>query len=305
LPVIAKGADAVRKLRQALRGELPKGAIEELLAHLDRSAAERFERRKAKHAEMSRLLKRTRESLITQILRDNPEVKQDLQGLRDWATSRNKVRIKKPLLRPRLEPHVTAGSFEWFENPPYDQQWFWPALADQGSDSSGNVLLASADSEAGTYNVELTSEGAGPKSSAAGVGVLFSAPAQDTMQNFAAILNYNLVWGDNAAFVTADVDLQTSLGVWGFTENAWVAQTNIGPSVQNHVNWLSWAGTDAAGDNGLVGQLVTFPAAANSQYMAWVWSNGYVEADSAVGFSALAMLQLSVNVEYVSFSTPG
>lgn len=305
MPVIAKGSNAVRKLREALRGELPKGAIEEFLAHLDRSAAEQFEKRKAKHAEMSRLLERTRESLITQILRDNPEVKQDLQALKAWAVSRSKIRIKKPLVRPRLEPRVTAGSFEWFENPPYDQQWFSPALANQGSDSSGGYLLASADSQAGTYNIELCSPGEGPKSSAAGVGVLFGAPAQDTMQNFAALLNYNVVWGDNAEFVTADVDLQTSLGVWGFTENAWVAQTNIGPSVHNHVNWLSWAGTDSAGDSGLVGQLVTFPAAANSQYMAWVWSNGYVEADSALGLSALAMLQLYVNVEYVSFSTPG
>jgi hypothetical protein len=305
VPVIAKGSDAVRKLKHALQRELPKGAIEEMLAHLDRSATERFERRKAKHAELSRLLRRTREILITQILQDNPEVKQDLEALRAWTSSRGKTRVKKPLVRPRLEPHVTAGSFEWFENPPYDAQWFSPPLVNQGSDSSGNSLLASADSQAGTYNVELSSDGAGPKSSAAGVGVLFGAPAQDTMQNFAAILNYNLVWADTANFVTADVDLQTSLGVWGFTENAWVAQTNIGPSVQDHASWLDSHGTDSAGDSGLVGQLVSFPAAANSQYMAWVWSNGYVEADSAIGLTAVALLQLSVNVEYVSFSTPG
>lgn len=305
MPVIAKGADAVRKLRHTLRGELPKGAMEEFLAQFDKAAAQRFERRKARYAEMSRLLKRSRESLITQVLRENPAIKDDMQALRALMDARSKKRIQRPAARPRLQPRATAGSFEWFANPPYDQAWFAPPLADQVSDSAGGYTSDSADANAGTYNIALYSPGDGPKDGAAGVGITFGAPAEDTTQNLAAILTYNIVWGDNASFVTADVDLQTHLGVWGFTENAWVAQKSIGPSVSSHVGWLNYQGTDAAGDSGVVGDGVTFPAAANGQYAAWVWSDGHVEADSAIGFSACAMLQLFVSVEYVSFSTPG
>jgi hypothetical protein len=66
---------------------------------------------------------------------------------------------------------------------------------------------------------------------------------------------------------------------------------------------LNWAGIDAAGDSGVVGELAPFVAQAGGQYIAWIWSDGYVEADSGLGLSALGMLQLGVLVEYLAFNT--
>jgi hypothetical protein len=235
MTMIVKGADKVRSLKRILVGELPKGAIEKCKTQLEGRVAKRFESRKAKHAEMSRLLKRSQEALIAQMLRDNPEIKQDMPGWSSVLKKHRKQTIAKPRSRLQLEPYVRSkSSLEFFENPPFDEQWFWPPLANQVDDANSE-MAAEADSQTGTYNLNLYSDGAGSQACAAGVGIIFPPLAETTMQKFVAVGTYNNVWGDNANFYTADVDLQTHLGVWGVMENAWVTETNVGPSVNSHV----------------------------------------------------------------------
>jgi hypothetical protein len=301
MPLLAKGADAVRKLGQALRSEIHRAAIEQSRTHLERHVAERFERRKAQRADVSRLLKRSREGLVTHFLRDNPDIEKDLEQWRAARQGSGRLRIAKPQSRRRLEPWIRAGSFEWFANPPYDVEWFWPASNVQFDNPGAEYLQASADAQNGSYTVGAQTYGSQPYLAAAGVGIFFNAPAEDTMQNFGAFLNYTDGWTVTADFYSATSTLQTYLWVWGISENAWVAQTNIGPSLNEDVGWLNSNGPTT--DNGTVGASVPFPAAANSQYICWVWSGGTVDSENFATFLSQAQVQLEVTVDYIGFGT--
>jgi hypothetical protein len=300
MPILAKGADAVRNLGQAIRGEIPHAAIEHSRMQLERRVAERFESRKAKRAEVSRLLKRSREGLVAHFLRHNPDIKKELEQWRAMRQSAGKLRIAKPEARRRLEPRIRAGSFEWFANPPYDVEWLWPPRNIQFNNPDGEYLLASCDAQNGTYTIGAQTNGSGPYGCAAGVGIYFNAPAEDTMQNFGAFLNYTDGFSISADFYSASCDLQTYLWVWGVSENGWVAQTNIGPSLYEDVGWLNSNGTT---NTGTVGASVPFPAAANSQYICWAWTDGNVDAQTFATYLCQAQVQLEVAVDYIVFWT--
>jgi hypothetical protein len=158
-----------------------------------------------------------------------------------------------------------------------------------------------ADAATGAYWIADVTNGGGAKASAAGIGVSFVAPAEGTMQNFAAIINYNYDWKDQAELFTAENDLTTSLWAWGVSENAWVAQTNI-PALtwHSHCNWFGGGGDQVSPDAGAfaTGSLA-FPAAANGHYILWVWSRSYLYS---TGWQASGV-SMGAQVQYVSFST--
>jgi hypothetical protein len=211
-----------------------------------------------------------------------------------------RLRIAKPESRRRLEPHIRAGSFEWFANPPYDVEWFSPPRNIQFNNPGGDYLEATADAQSGSYSIGAQTYGDASYGCAAGVGIYFNAPAEDTLQNFGAFLNYTDGFTISADFYSATSTLQTYLWVWGVSENNWVAQTNIGPSLNEDVGWLN---SNGATDYGTVGASVPFPAAANSQYICWIWTAGTAEAETFATYLCQAQVQLEVTVDYIGFGT--
>jgi hypothetical protein len=303
MTILAKGAEQVRRLEKAFRGgDPPADAIETSKSHILRYVSERSEARKAMHADMRRLTERRRKSLLAHVSMDDEGIKQEMQESRALFETRFKRRRAKPIREPRtkLEPCVMAGSLEWFRNPPYDGQYFSPPIQNQ-NDTSTTLVQAEADGTAGTYNVGLYSEGQGSQSCGAGIAVsIVAPPGLQSVQSFGAILNYGFVWADQANFFTADNDLTTNIWVWGNNENAWVGQGQINPSWGNHATWLASNGNED--DFGTGGGICQFIAQPGGSYVAWVWSNAYVEADGGQYVGALSTLQMGATVVYVSLS---
>lgn len=303
MTILAKGAEQVRRLEYALRGgELPPSAIEDSRAQLRRHVTERFEARKARHAERIRLTQRSREKILALVSMDDPGIQQEMQESRVLFETRRKRGVAQPTPQPRKgrEPCVVTGSFEWFRNPPYDNSFSLPPPADS-LDLSSVLVMSGADASIGAYNVNLYSQGAGPQSCAAGICVSFVAPwGFATLQSFNALLNYSFLEIDNAQFFTADNDLTTSLWVWGVTENAWVGQANMAPSWSHHDSWL--AANNNEETNALNGGTVFFETVPGGNYVAWVWSDAYVSTDGGQAVGGTSLLSMYAVVPYVSFS---
>jgi hypothetical protein len=88
--------------------------------------------------------------------------------------------------------------------------------------------------------------------------------------------------------------------VWGEYENTWVGRANITPSWGHHDNWLSFH--DDEETDGLTGATVLFQTVPSGNYVAWVWSNGYVEADGGDIVEAISLAQMDAVVQYVAFA---
>jgi len=296
MTVIAYGADQVRHLERALFGEAPQAGVEASRVDLSRHFLRRAEERRAAREEAARFTERAREKMLMRMFEDDPDIKQDLEQHKAVFVSQRLHRVAPPVAKPFITsvPRVIAGSFEWYKNAPYDVAWT--------ATSNASSTSTEADHVGGTYSVIAQSLEKGSISAAAGVGVYFGAPAEDTMQSFAAIINYTDFLSDSAfPGYSASAGFQTYLWVWGFTENAWVGQASITPSWNSTVTGFDG---DTRKDSGFTGQYVTFSAAANQQYLAWAWSEGYVAASGGFFGGSLSTVQLNANVQYVSFSTP-
>jgi hypothetical protein len=213
MTILAKGAEQVRRLQHALRGgEAPLGAIEASKARIHRDVAERFEARKAAHAEMARLTERRRQSLLAHVSMDDPNIILETQEARTHFETRRQRRLPKPMRRlsGKSEPCVVTGSLEWWMNPPLDGAGFWPPPQAQFNNSNGSQQ-AEADASIGAFSVNLAVSGGGASAAvacSAGVYVTFVAPpGLATLQAFSAVVGYNYFYWDLAQLFTADNDL--------------------------------------------------------------------------------------------------
>ncbi|QNA99148.1 hypothetical protein [Massilia sp. Se16.2.3] len=189
-----------------------------------------------------------------------------------------------------------AGSFPSavlrLEAPPYDFDWV--SGSGQGIEHANRLT--------GKYDLRTQSIGRGTQSVAAGVGFWFFSGEGDPRQRFAALVDYSHVWFDMASFYVADNRQHTRLWVFGASEKAWVAQSDVTPSWSDHVGWLDSSGNDPEGEEGRVSNETVFRAAPNSWYQCWIWSAIELYADS--GFWGLAASSAEVKIS-VPFAVLG
>ena len=291
MPVMAYGADKVKRLERAIGGTPPKEALELSRAHLQRHVAQRFAKSQAALAETARMQEQSRELLFSHVRKDDPRIKRHIQKARALYERRARRTIKKPV-RLQVEPRVIAGSNFWIKVPPYDDKWVF----------NNGGLVAQANASAGTYNLQAISRGDGNKEVAAGVAIWFFAPADDLFQRFAALLQYYDYWWDDATYYAAHNDMRTRLWIWGADENRWVAQADVQPAWSDGVGWLEDHGNwPQGGDDGTIAIETTFPAFGGHWYLGWVWSDASVYADSGYFAASSSYIHFDATIPYVVF----
>lgn len=289
MSIFASGADKVRNLRHAMGGAPPSDIFEKANAALQHHLRERSERRKALRAELGSVAERKRELLFSS-MKDDPR----LRKLNEERKATLK-RIKRPAVvlaeTAAIEPQVIVGSNIWIDVPPYPQPAF--SFADRGVD-------VHVDINAGTYSIAAQSIGDGNFDGGAGLWSLFFSPDANAEKRFSALLSFDDNWWDSADGYVAHNFLQTHLWVWGYAENRFVIQTDIGPSQNDGVGWFE----DHSGDPaGLTALATHFPARANSWYAGLVWSEASVYADSGFfGFGA-SSINFQARVPFVVYAT--
>jgi hypothetical protein len=293
MTILAYGAKDVRKLERSLFGAPPRAAIEKSRKALTRHVLKRFAADKAAKADGARFTKRVQQRLLADLIKSDPSLRRDLEKRRATLKRSSKLIVSRSKINPRMKPvpRVVAGSIEVIRNPPLDGQF---AVQSGGSD----VGASAAD---GVYTLQMQTIEDGAYSAAAGVGVAFNAPPQDSTQTFGVTFFFNGAWSDSAYGFTADNQLKTSIWVWGVLENAWVVQGDGTPAWSDHATWFD---NHSSGGSGIYFQDATFFALANGTYAAWFWSEGYVNSSGSFFGGSTSTLGFAAVVMAVSFSTP-
>ena len=294
MTILAYGAKDVRKLERSLFGTPPRGAIEKSRKALTSHVLKRFAADKAAKAEGARFTKRVQQRLLADLIKNDPSLRRDLENRRATLKRSSNLIVPRPKINPRMRPvpRVVAGTLEVIRNPPLDAQW---TAQSGGSDVAANA----AD---GFYTLQMQTIEGGPYSAAAGLGVLFNAPPQDTMQTFGVSFFFNSAWSDSAYGFTADNQLNTNIWVWGVLENAWVIQGQGTPAWSDHATWFD--NHSGGGSDFFYFQDATFSALANGTYVVWFWSEGYVNSSGSFFGGSTSALGFTAVVMSVSFSTP-
>jgi hypothetical protein len=271
----------------------PRTAIEKSRKALTGHVMKRFAADRAARAEGARFTKRVQQRLLADLVKNDPSLRLDLEKRRAALKRPRKLIVARPKINPRMRqiPRVVAGSLEVIRNPPMDAQW---TAQSGGSD----VDAIAAD---GIYSLQMQTIEDGAFSAAAGLGVVFNAPPQETTQTFGVSFFFNSAWSDSAYGFTADNQLQTHIWIWGVLENEWVLQGNATPAWSDHATWFD---NHSGGGSGIYFQDATFPALANGTYVAWFWSEGFVNGNGSFFGGAVSTLGFSAVVMAVSFSTP-
>jgi hypothetical protein len=228
------------------------------------------------------------------------------QGAMASLTELKKIlrrRREKPRREPRrvdVEPRMAAGSGIWLKTPPYDQPWQY---ASSSSDPSLNG--STINNSNGSYYITAYSGGSGGFSVGAGFGIWFFATEANPQQRVATFLDYEFWWRDASSDgFTAHNNGSTNIWVWGASESAWVSQQSFFPSWSDGTGWWDNHGSNGDGSDvfGIESLEVFFPAAANSWYQAWVFSDVWLDAwGSIVG--SLATSYSSAQVPFVVFGS--
>jgi hypothetical protein len=227
------------------------------------------------------------------LIKKDPLLRDELEKRRAVLKRSSKLVMPRLKVNPRMKqvPRVVAGSLEWIKDPPLDGRFTNPP----------NQTGVFADSTVGAYGLQLQSIEGGSYRAAAGLGTLFSAPAQDSTQTFGVSFLFGSAWSDSAYGFTADNRLTTSIWVWGILEDAWVFQGDGTPAWSDHATWFD---NHSGGGSLIYFQDATFPALANGTYVAWFWSEGYVNASGSFFGGSISTLEFNALVLSVSFSTP-
>jgi hypothetical protein len=263
MTVLAYGAKEVRALELALGGKASKQAGEQSLALLKRHIRERAERRKAERDAMRPLLDRAQAPLL-EVIKGDADAMRSIKALRKMITRR---KLKPTWKRPRIkvEPRMVSGSGFWLKAPPYDQPF----------QSASGAGTATSDINAGTYYL---GSGSGNWSAeSAGLGMSFFSTEENPQQRVAALVQYDYAWLDASVWYTAHNDASSNIWVWGDSEQNWVLQAgNFFPAWSDGTAWQQTHGSGGDGSEqfGTESLEAFFPAAANSSYFVWVWSEG-------------------------------
>jgi hypothetical protein len=291
MPILATGEDRVRRLQQALGGSPPAEAGERAVASINQFLAERHERQRELHEEQAAIQREAVELMLGQ-LKDDPRLARLAERSKTLAERRGRQKYAfRPIPR-SAESAVIFGSDIWIKAPPYDQPFTAPG---------GSGVTVQADARGGDYSILAQSFGSGKLRGAAGFGTWYYSPYLDNHKRFSVLLQYDDNWWDSADLVNASTSLATQLWIWGHSENAWVQQTNIGPSHNDTVGWYD----DHSGDPfGTVSVDTHFVAKADSWYEGFIWSSAQVDSGTTgiFGFSA-ASDDFQARVPFVVFAT--
>jgi hypothetical protein len=294
MTTIARGSQAVRNLERALGGTPPKAAAQKARSDLHRHVQEHFKAQKRSKGEMARLADPLRTLMLRHIPKDDPKLRKHIEDVRAVCERRSKHKIRPPKAE-KFEARFTLGSnFRW-KVPPYDTSWSFPPDPRLG--------LANADATAGTYHLKVQSIGDGLFEVAAGLGNWFFALTDD-LQRFWALIDYSDDWWDRAFAYVAHNDLRTRLWVWGASENGWVATPDVSPLWSDGVSWTEHHGNDPQGESARVSVETYFPVRPNNWYLAWVWSDAWVYADSGFWGLSASSIQFRASVPLVVFGSP-
>ena len=284
MTVLAQGAEKVRALELALGGKPPEGAAEQSLLELKREIEKRMGRRNNHSATLKSVYGRAA-APFRELSKSDDEIARYLQERRSDLQRRERKLPRKTINR-KIEPQMATGSSIWIKVPPYDM----PLTVNYGS------AEAFADVTSGNCQAYTLGDGSGWGS--AGLMVSFLATEDNANQRFAALVDYGYDWLDEAFFFTAHSDGNTSISVWGASENAWVAQSgSLVPSWSDGAGWLDNHGDNGDGTESLQ---VFFPVQRNSWYFAWVRCD--VSSDDTFPQS-LGMAEIGLTIPFVVFGS--
>jgi hypothetical protein len=281
-----RGADNVLKFERILGGAPPEEAIGRSRVVLEHHLRARSERRRQANEDLAEISKLARKHLeqSTELKRHHPI----LQEARLFFERRAARKLEKPLSI-RVEPRISSDFA--LKTPPYDAAWASP---------EGQPIAAQAIAASGTYDLNVQSASAGGADAGAGLGVWFFSADEHPAQRFAALLDYTDDWIALApAGYFATTVLQTSLWVWGCTENDWVVQSSLEQPFWHDSISDTGKGSASIGDDGggRVSNETFFSSLEGAWYLCWVWSDAYLYTDSG----SFASTQLSVSVPFVVF----
>jgi hypothetical protein len=274
-------------------GAPPAGAVQKSRAALQRHAAAQAKATKLASAEASRLAEPMRKLVFGHIPRDDAVLTKNMEATRALCEQRSKRKRRAPKLE-KFEASITVGSIQAIKVPPYDADWAPPAP------KSG---AASANKGNGSYHLAAQSLGDGSIAVSAGVAVWFFSPGENLQQRCAALLDYSDDWWDMASGYVAHNDLRTRIWIWGAGEQRWVNQADVSPQWSDGVGWWEAHGNDPQGDDARISVQTFFPARASSWYLAWVWSNATIYADSGFWGFAASSVHFDASVPLLVFGS--
>ena len=133
------------------------------------------------------------------------------------------------------------------------------------------------------------------------MGVWFFAPADNSQQRVAALLDYSYYFFDGADFYVARSDLRTRLWVWGDGEGNWVLRQEVSPNNSDGAGWTEQHTN--SGEDGRISVEAFFPCRANRWYLLWVWADVSVYADGGTWGQALADTSFKAAAPFVVFGS--
>ena len=80
-------------------------------------------------------------------------------------------------------------------------------------------------------------------------------------------------------------------------------QAEVSPQWSDGVGWFESHGNDPQGDDARISVQTFFPAPANSWYLAWVWSNATIYADSGFWGFAASSVHFDASVPLLVFGS--
>jgi hypothetical protein len=266
-----------------------EAAVERAKASLNQYLAEQRDLRQAQTATLAAIEEKQLKLLLGHL---SPDELKALAGERrrvlEASAARN-IQHRRQGVAPLAAPRADTAGGAVFVGPPYDFGW----------QTSNPDAAATVDLGNGTYSLAIQGFGDGNQSIAAGFGIWFFSGDGDPAQRFAALWDYYDDWWDMAAGYVAHNDGRTYLGVFGESENAWVAQSSSQtPTWSDGAGWFDTHGNDPSGDDGRVSAETYFNARPNSWYQCWVWSSASIYSTSGFfGFSA-SSIHLNMTVPF-------
>lgn len=294
MTVIARGAAQVRAYERAIGGDPPEVDLERIQDALVRRAAEQVEKRQEISEQQARIVN----PITEQLLENRPQLRAQHEAFKKELLQRPRTEDhlivpRSGEVEPQVEPQVmTPAAIQLVKAPPYD----WGASWKSPGDTS-----ASADKNTGQFKTYAKSYGAFASATAA-LGVWFYAIDDNQAQRFAAYIKYTDLWefyapGDTTCWV------ETTLEVWGNTEQATVATASVAPSPSAGGGDFNHNSNYANPDMGAVSSEIYFPAKANNWYLAKFVGSAWGQAGGSIFGPGHASMDYHGSVPFVVFGS--